>query len=197
MAYKVIVISREFGSGGRTIGKNLAEQLNIKCYDKQIIKQIAKESGFDDKYVEETSESSKSFFEQIFSQDAFYAGPNNQDDIWFIQCQYIHKIAEGPCVIVGRCADYLLNDRDDVLKVFIHSDIESRAKRIVDVYGESDVDAMTRVKTKDKKRISFYEHYTGLNWGDAYNYHLCLDSGKLGIEKCVSIIKQIYEDSNK
>ena len=190
MAYKVIAISREFGSGGRSIGKALANDLNIKCYDKEIIEKIASESGYDPKYIEENGEGNKTFLDRIFSTPMYT--PSNEDNIWALQCDLILKASEEPCIIVGRCADYLLQDREDVLKVFVYADIESRADRIVKVYGESDVKPLERVKDKDKKRIAYYEHYTSFKWGDAHNYDICLNSSKLGIDKCISIIKDIY-----
>ena len=132
----IITISREFGSGGRTVGKKVAEKLGIPCYDSELIQKIAEESGFAENYVKEAGEYTPGgFLSSALSNRAF--GPTNEDILWEIQCRVISELAEkGPCVIVGRCADYILQDKAKCLKVFIHADMAFRAKRIVEVYGE-------------------------------------------------------------
>ncbi len=194
MSGKIITISRQFGSGGRTIGKKLAAELGIPCYDSEIIAEIAKKSGFDQDYVRENSEytSETGLFAALSGVD-FY-GHSNRDEIWITQCRVIRELAEeGPCVIIGRCADYVLKEDHDLLKVFIYSDMESRAKRIVEQYGESDVNPEKRLKDKDKRRAAYYELYTDQKFGDFNNYDLCLNSGTIGLDKCVDIIRQIYQ----
>ena len=194
MAPKIITISREFGSAGRTIGRQVAEQLGIPFYDKELVKQIAVESGFAPTFVEEHGEHSPSAnrFSYAFSQQAVPGAMNGMsmaNYLWSIQCSVIQQIVQqGPCVIVGRNADYILKDRKDVLDVFIHADLELRAERIVRLYGESEKSPETRLNEKDKRRRINYQHYTGRTWGMAQNYDLCLDSGALGIDKCVEII---------
>ncbi len=194
MSYKVITISREFGSGGRTIGKMLAEELGIPCYDREIIEKVAQESGFDKGYIEEMGEYTKGgFLNTIFSNHGYndYT-PSNEDSIWKIQSTIIRNLAaEGPCVIVGRCADYILRDDPDVLRVFVHASIENRAKRIVEVYGEREDSPEKRLKDKDKKRSAYYDYYTDMKFGDGRNYQVSLDSGELGIENCVKILKEV------
>lgn len=192
---KIITISREFGSGGRTIGRKVAEKLGIPCYDHELIEKIASESGLDAGYIKEHGESSGQF---SWLTNAFNAGKSAQDYMWVIQCEVIAKLAkEGPCVIVGRCADYILQDKVDLLKVFIHADINVRAKRVVEVYGETDVKPLQRVKTKDKQRMSYYHFYTDRQWGDAHNYDISLDSGTVGVDKCVDIICELYDRSGE
>ncbi|HCK88506.1 MAG TPA: cytidylate kinase [Erysipelotrichaceae bacterium] len=194
MSGKIITISRQFGSGGRTIGKKLAAELGIPCYDSEIIAEIAKKSGFDQDYVRENSEytSETGLFAALSGVD-FY-GHSNRDEIWITQCRVIRELAEeGPCVIIGRCADYVLKEDHDLLKVFIYSDMESRAKRIVEQYGESNVNPEKRLKDKDKRRAAYYELYTDQKFGDFNNYDLCLNSGTIGLDKCVDIIRQIYQ----
>lgn len=195
MSYKVITISREFGSGGRTIGKQLADALGIPCYDREIIEKVAVESGFDKKYIEEMGEYTKGgFLNTIFSNHNYNYAPSNEDSIWKIQSTIIRNLArEGPCVIVGRCSDYILREEPDVLRVFIHASMESRAKRIVEVYGEREDSPEKRLKDKDKKRAAYYDYYTDMKFGDGRNYQISLDSGELGIEKCVKILKGIVE----
>ena len=111
------------------------------------------------------------------------------DKLYVCQTNVIRDLAEkGPCVIVGRCADFILKDRPDTLHIFIHSDMEHRAERIVRLYGETKQTPQKRLQEKDSKRKVYYKHYTNCNWGDAENYDLCLDSGTLGVDKCADII---------
>ena len=187
---EIITISREFGSAGRTIGKNVAEQLGYAYYDKEIIEKIAEESGLAKRFIERNGEyaTGKNVFSYAFvgrTRD----GLSVNDYLWQKQRETILELADkGKCVIVGRCADHILKERTDCLNVFIHADLEMRAKRIVEVYGESDVKPIERIKDKDKKRSVNYKYYTDKQWGMAGNYHLTLDSGVIGIGTCVEII---------
>ena len=173
----IITISREFGSGGRTVGKKVAEQLGIPCYDSELIQKIAEESGFAENYVKEAGEYTPGgFLSSALSNRAF--GPTNEDILWETQCRVISELAEkGPCVIVGRCADYILQDKAKCLKVFIHADMAFRAKRIVEVYGEREQSPEQRLRDKDKRRAAYHRFYTNMKWGYAQNYHITLDSG--------------------
>ncbi len=120
-------------------------------------------------------------------------GPTNEDILWEHQYKVIADLAaKGPCVIVGRCADYILQDKADCLKVFIHADMAFRAKRIVEVYGEREQSPEERLRDKDKRRAAYHRFYTSMKWGHAQNYHLTLDSGVVGIERCVAIIAELY-----
>lgn len=192
MSKNIITIGRQFGSGGRTIGRMLAERLGVPFYDKELVKQVADETGFDAAFIEETGEfsPSKSIFSFAMSQGipCMQNGLSMSDFIFCIQRQVILKLAEQPCVIVGRGADYILRDREDCFNVFIHADMESRAERIVRLYGESEKKPEQRLADKDKKRKIYYKHYTDREWGDPGNYDMCLNSGKIGIEKCVALI---------
>ena len=192
MKHRVITISREFGSGGRTIGKMVAEKLGIPCYDRELIQKIAVESGFDEQYIRENGEYAPGgFLVSAFSHPT--AAPNNADYLWRIQNQIITRLAEqGPCVIVGRCADYILRDKADCLRVFIHADLSFRAKRIVEEYGEREDSPEQRLRDKDKRRAAYHRFYTDMKWGHAQNYDMTLNSGTLGIEKCVAIIQSLY-----
>lgn len=191
MKNRVITISREFGSGGRTIGKTVAKDLCISCYDSELIEKIAIESGFSQDYVRDVGENSKGKFLSLFSNRAY--APNNEDIIWQTQCKIITELAQkGPCVIVGRCADYVLRDKADCLNVFINADKNFRAERIINVYGENGISIEKRIKDKDKRRAAYHRFYTDKKWGDAKNYDICLNSGTLGIDKCVEIIKSLY-----
>lgn len=194
MYNKIITISREFGSGGRTIGRKVAEKLGIPCYDKEIVEQVAIESGFVKEYIEEKGEylSASGKMSTLFTLHHLYSNMNNEDIIWAAQVKVIKELAEkGPCVIIGRCADYILRDRADVVKVFVYSDMESRATRIVRLYGDQTDTPEKRLKDKDKKRAAYYKHFTDMEWGDPKHYDLCINSGYFGTERCVEIIKNL------
>lgn len=186
MKHTVITISREFGSGGRTIAKEVAKACGIPCYDMEIIEKMAEKCGFSHEYVERESEKASIFrpFGQL----------SNQDYIWMAQRHVVLELAgQGPCVIVGRCADAILAGVVDCLNVFVHASFEKRAERIVNVYGESETPTERRLKDKDRRRASYYQFYTDRKWGDYRNYHIALDSGELGIERCVAIIESLYK----
>ena len=200
MEKKIITISREFGSGGRTIGRLVAQKLGVPFYDKELVKQISVESGFAPNYVEEHGEHApgKSFFSYAFAPQGvpgIMNGLSTNDFLWNIQCSVILQLAdEGPCVIVGRNADYILKDREDALHVFIHADEVFKAERIVRLYGESEKKPEERLKEKDTKRAVNYKHFTDRTWGDCRNYDLSLNSGKLGIDRCVDLIVQLANE---
>ena len=194
MEKRILTISREFGSGGRTIGHAVANALGIPFYDKELVDQVALESGFAPKFVEEHGEHSSScnIFSYAFAPHrvpGVMNGLSTADFLWNIQCSVILQLAEqGPCVIVGRNADYILKDRPDTLHAFIHADMDFRAERIVRLYGESEKSPQTRLNEKDKRRRVHYQHYTGRTWSQAQNYNICLDSSVLGIETCTDIL---------
>ena len=193
MKQGIITISREFGSGGRTIGKVVARKLGIPCYDAELITEMAKQSGFAEDYVREAGEYAPGgLLNSMFTSRA--GGPTNEDILWQIQCNMVAQLAKkGPCVIVGRCGDYILRDRPDVLKVFVHADMAFRAKRIVEVYGQREESPEQRLKDKDKRRSTYYRFYTGRKWGQLDTYDLMLNSGILGIEKCTELICTIFD----
>lgn len=199
MEKKIITISREFGSGGRTIGRQVADALGIPFYDKELVDQIALESGFSPVFVEENGEHapSTSRLSYLFAPQGVpgvMKGLSTADFIWSIQCNVILQLAEkGPCVIVGRNADYILKDRPDAFHVFIHGDLDFRAKRIVHLYGESEKSPEARLQEKDKRRTVNYQHYTGRVWGQAQNYDLCLNSSVIGVDNCAKIIVDLVK----
>lgn len=187
---KIITISREFGSGGRTIGKEVAKQLGIPCYDKDLIEKIAEETGYAKDFIADESEyapNSSSFAYMFLGRGL--DGLSNADKIWIAQKKVIEELAEKEsCVIVGRCADYVLKERNDCLNVFIYADKKFRGERIVKQYGENKIEPEKRLADKDKKRKLNYKYFTEQEWGRRENYHLCVDSGFLGIEKTVALI---------
>ena len=187
---RIITISREFGSGGRTVGKEVAACLGIPCYDRELIEKVAEETGYAREFVEEESEYAPSANDLAYMfLGRGFDGLSNADRIWIEQRKIIEKLAnDGPCVIVGRCADYILKDRSDCLHVFVYADKAFRAERIVKEYGETGVEPGKRLQEKDKKRKLNYKYFTDREWGKRENYHLSIDSGFFGIEKTVSII---------
>ena len=209
MDKKIITISRQFGSAGRSIGKKVAQELGIPYYDKELIKQVAEKTGFSPEFIANIGEyaPSKSIFAYALSFHTNHHGLSGMngmngmsasDFLWVMQRQVILDLAEkGPCVIVGRCADYILRDRDDCLHTFIHADKTKRAERIVRLYGESEKSPEARLQEKDKRRRVNYQHYTGRSWGQAQNYDICLDTGVLGLEQCADIVVSIIENSKK
>ncbi|MBQ5350407.1 MAG: cytidylate kinase-like family protein [Oscillospiraceae bacterium] len=195
MSNRIITIGREFGSGGRTIGREVAKKLGIPCYDQELIEKMAEESGFTREYVEKESENASlgSWAASALGMDGTYTAPTNQDRLWAVQSRIIREIAEKEsCVIVGRCADVILEDKADLLRVFIHADFDARAKRIVEKYGETEIPTEKRLRDKDKRRALYYQFYTDRKWGDIENYDIILNSSALGLERCVDIIASLY-----
>ena len=202
MKKKIVTISRQYGSGGRYIGENLAKAMGVPCYDEKLIDMVAKESGFAQSFVAEKGErmtgsllfniaSSLSFANNVFSNNN---GVTLQDEIYFTQNRIIKELADkGPCVIVGRCADYILREREDCLNVFIFADNESKIERAEKYFNITREEAPAVLKKKDKARANHYKYYTDQEWGMASNYDLCLNSGLIGIEGCVKAIQQVLE----
>ena len=202
MKKKIVTISRQYGSGGRYMGENLAKAMGVPCYDEKLIDMVAKESGFAQSFVAEKGErmtgsllfniaSSLSFANNVFSTNN---GVTLQDEIYFTQNRIIKELADkGPCVIVGRCADYILREREDCLNVFIFADNESKIERAEKYFNITREEAPAVLKKKDKARANHYKYYTDQEWGMASNYDLCLNSGLIGIEGCVKAIQQVLE----
>ena len=196
MKKRIITISREFGSGGRTVGKQLAEKLGVDYYDKELVKQIASASGFAPAYVEEHSDYARG--RSAFSYGLFQSGGSGllsaEDYLWCVQRGVILDLAEkAPCVIVGRCADYILREREDCLHAFLHADKAFRAERIVRLYGESEKAPEKRLDEKDSRRRVSYKHFTGGDWGMSQNYHISLSTSALGLETCVEILAELFQ----
>ena len=190
MAKRIITISREFGSGGRFIGEEVAKQLGIKYYDKDIIAQIAEKSGFSPEYITEKAELSpkKGLFAYAFSgRDV--TGKSIEDMVYEAQRKVILEIVEKEsCVIIGRNADFILKDRDNVLNVFIHGDMPEKVARICKLYNVPEEKAEKMMADIDKRRMTNYRFYTDQKWGMAKNYTLSLNSSELGYDLCEKII---------
>lgn len=189
---KVITISREYGAGGHSIGRRVAQELGIEIYDKDIVRETVKASGFDAELVQREEEEisrSGAFLKNILSSSAYYH--DTRDAIHDVQQAVILRFAQkGPCVILGRCADeVLLRSGIPCLNVFLHASDLHRAARLREMTGISDATELQRLMTKkDLSRRNYYAHYTGRMWGDSHNYHLALDSGILGDDLCVQTI---------
>ena len=190
MAKKIITISREFGSGGRFIGEEVAKKLGIAYYDKNIINHNAEESGMSPDYIQEKAEQypKKGLFAYaLVGRDI--TGKSVEDMVYEAQRKVILDLAgKEPCVIIGRNADFILKDRDDVLNVFIHGDMPEKIQRITRLYNVGEQEAVKMMADTDKRRMANYNFYTEQNWGKASNYTLCLNSSEIGYDKCEAII---------
>lgn len=190
MERKIITISREYGSGGRYIGEEVAKRLGIAYYDKKIIAQTAEKTGLAEEYIEEKGEyaPSSSFFAYAFV-GRHSDGSSIDDYLYAAQRQIILDVAEqGPCVIIGRCADYILRDREDCLHIFVHGNEEAKVRRIMELYHVSETEAKRQLKFVDKKRSTNYNYYTDRKWGVTQNYTLSMNSSELGYETCIEMI---------
>ena len=199
MKKTISTISREFGSGGREIGKKLAEQLNVPFYDKELIEIAAKESGLDKELFEEEDSRTSKGFRLLGALGYSLGGPLStitelslNDRLFLVQSQVIEQVAkEGACVIVGRCADYVLKDYDTVLNVFIHGNMKEKKERAIHSYEVDERDIENSIHKIDKRRANYYEYYTDRKWGRAENYDISLNSSTFGIDGCVEIIKEV------
>jgi cytidylate kinase len=190
-----ITIGREYGSGGRLIGQQVAKELNIAFYDRELIVLAARESGFAEEFVQKMEQKRTiSFINNLYMTG--YELPVSEK-IFLAQSKVIQKVAEeGSCVIVGRCADYVLRDKPNCFKVFIHAPIEERIKRIREEYKEDQSNLEDYIRKQDKNRASYYNYYTHKKWGRAQNYHLCIDSS-IGISTAVRMIKELVTEYSK
>ncbi|NTU88806.1 MAG: cytidylate kinase-like family protein [Actinobacteria bacterium] len=196
----IIVISRQYGSGGRDVGKNLAQDLGIAYYDKALIARAAQESGLSEEFFEKEGEAVYNPFTYLFSYVSSGAGIKEDalpvaDRGFLIQSKVIKGIAANEsCVIIGRCADYILEGVEDFLNVFIHADFETRIARVMERNDITDRDvAITRVKKTDKNRATYYQHYTDKRWGLAANYDTSISTSSFGVDGAVELIKQCLE----
>lgn len=203
MANKIYTIGREFGSGGREVGKKLAAKLGIKLYDKELLQQAAKDSGFCEEIFENHDEKpTNSFLYSLvmdtysvsgYSAAPFLDMPLNHK-VFLAQFETIKKIAEKEsCVIVGRCADYALSDNPDCINIFIHADLDVRIKNVSRNLNITENKARDIINKTDKQRASYYNYYTSKKWGDSKSYNLSLDAGKLGTDNCVEMILKFRE----
>ena len=203
MANKIYTIGREFGSGGREVGEKLAAKLGIKLYDKELLQQAAKDSGFCEEIFENHDEKPTNSFLYSLGMDTYSVSgysaapfldmPLNHK-VFLAQFETIKKIAEKEsCVIVGRCADYALSDNPDCINIFIHADLDVRIKNVSRNLNITENKARDIINKTDKQRASYYNYYTSKKWGDSKSYNLSLDAGKLGTDNCVEMILKFRE----
>ena len=195
----VITLSREYGSGGRYIGKLIAQKLGIKLYDKEFIIKVAEETGLSEQYIKE-NEQKRNVLDVL--NNGYYSDMNNSDELFVKESELIKEVsAKEPCVIVGRCADQILKDNKNVLKVFIYSNMEDKINRAVKYYGMDKKKAEKEISRIDKLRGNHYKYYTGKEWKDFSNYDICINSDKLGVEKAADLIidmaKQLENKNQK
>lgn len=198
----IITIGREYGSGGKEVGQLLAEKLNIKCYDKEILMESAKEIGFTTTVFEENDE--KPVYSLLYNLSLGIGTANIISDykpmattLFIEQFKAIKKLADkGSCIFIGRCSDYVLKDRSNVINLFFHSSTEKRCKCISERLNISNEKALQQLTKKDKNRASYYKYYTEQRWGDAKNYNLSVDTSIVGIEGAVNIVLKYIEELN-
>lgn len=193
---QIITIARGMGSGGRTIGKMLSEELGIKYYDKDLIRLASEESGINEAFFGRVDEKIKTSF---IKRGGVYKGgvidPSSKEftsdrNLFNFQAKIIKQLADKePAVIVGRCADFILKDREDVIRLFIYCDEKTAVKNVIEAYGISEKEAGKLIEKTDKDRSSYYKYYTGRDWQNAMNYNICLDTSRLDYATCVKIIR--------
>lgn len=198
MSIPVITIAREYGSGGRLIGEKVAKNLGIPFYDKELILIAAKKSGFSEEYIRRSEQiKSASFLYSLYMTSQVLP---MSDQIFLIQSKIIQELAEqGPCVIVGRCADYVLRNNPNCMNVFIHAPVEERLRRATEEYGDKAVNMEDYVRKQDKKRSSYYNYFSQNKWGNAKNYQLAINS-TIGITQTATLIQDavnIFSEANK
>ncbi len=198
----IITIGRQFGSAGREIGYKVADDLGIKLYDKEMLDRASKESGICQELFETHDEKPTNSFLYSLVMDTYSLGYSSESytdmpinhKVFLAQFDAIKKIAdEGPCILVGRCADYALEEYDNVLTLFIHASMDARIRRIARIYDLTDAKAKDMIIKTDKKRSSYYNYYSNKKWSSADSYHMCLDSSVLGIEGTAEAIKKLVE----
>ena len=198
MAHQVIVISRQFGSGGRKIGRLLSDRLQIPYYDMALIEIAAKRSDSDYTALLEVDEKKVTrkwyeFSTEVGREYQMKRIPMNEE-LFTLQAEIIKDLAaQGPCIIIGRGADYILRENERMLSVFIHADTKTKQEIVSRHYNLSLEEAMALMKKTDKQRSIYYNYYTGYKWGDVDNYDVTLDRGRLGIEKCVDLLESLYK----
>lgn len=188
----IITISREYGSGGRYIGKLIADKLGIKFYDKEFIYKLAKETGLSEEYIE-NNEQKREILDSLNS--GYYFSMNNADELFIKESELIQQIADKEsCVIVGRCADFILKDRKNVIKVFIYSNMDDKVKRTTEIYGLNKEKAEKEIRKINKLRANHYKYYTEKEWDAHSNYDICINSDALGVEKAAELICEMAKE---
>ena len=188
----VVTIAREYGSGGRYIGKLVSEKLGIKLYDKNFILKIAEETGLSAEYIEK-NEQKRELLDNLNIE--YYSGLSNADELFIKESDLIKKVAdEKSCVIVGRCADFILKNKENVVKVFIYSDKEGKINRATNIYGIDKNKAEKEINKINKLRANHYKYYTEKEWRDPSNYDICINSDSIGVEEAAKLICNMVKE---
>ena len=188
----VITISREYGSGGRYVGKLVADKLGIKLYDKEFIEKIARETGLSEEYIE-NNEQKRNVLSNF--NNGYYFGLTNSDELFLKESKLIKEVStKESCVIIGRCADFILKDEKNVIKVFVYSNMKDKIKRATEIYGFNKEKAEKEITRIDKLRANHYKYYTEKDWNNPSNYDICINSDSLGVEKSADLICEMIKE---
>lgn len=198
----IITIAREYGSGGHLLGERLAKELGIKLYDREFIRMAAQRSGIDEQYIAKNEQSIPSFWLKCIlsknSEQPVEASLSADDILFVAESQIVQELAaQEPCIIVGRCADFVLKDHPKVVKVFCYSDLKSAVNRCVNDYGIPQEQAEAEIRRINRNRIHHYEYYTGWKWGEPHHYHLMLNTGNINLETACKLVKEVYQNITK
>lgn len=198
----IITIAREYGSGGHLLGERLAKELGIKLYDREFIRMAAQRSGIDEQYIAKNEQSIPSFWLKCIlsknSEQPVEASLSADDILFVAESRIVQELAaQEPCIIVGRCADFVLKDHPKVVKVFCYSDLKSAVNRCVNDYGIPQEQAEAEIRRINRNRIHHYEYYTGQKWGEPHHYHLMLNTGNISLETACKLVKEVYQNITK
>lgn len=195
----IITIAREYGSGGHLLGERLAKELGIKLYDREFIRMAAQRSGIDEQYIAKNEQSIPSFWLKCIlsknSEQPVEASLSADDILFVAESRIVQELAaQEPCIIVGRCADFILKDHPKAVKVFCYSDLKSAVNRCVNDYGIPQEQAEAEIRRINRNRIHHYEYYTGWKWGEPHHYHLMLNTGNISLETAYKLVKEVYQN---
>lgn len=198
----IITIAREYGSGGHLLGERLAKELGIKLYDREFIRMAAQRSGIDEQYIAKNEQSIPSFWLKCIlsknSEQPVEASLSADDILFVAESRIVQELAaQEPCIIIGRCADFVLKDHPKVVKVFCYSDLKSAVNRCVNDYGIPQEQAEAEIRRINRNRIHHYEYYTGQKWGEPHHYHLMLNTGNISLETACKLVKEVYQNIAK
>lgn len=198
----IITIAREYGSGGHLLGERLAKELGIKLYDREFIRMAAQRSGIDEQYIAKNEQSIPSFWLKCIlsknSEQPVEASLSADDILFVAESRIVQELAaQEPCIIIGRCADFVLKDHPKVVKVFCYSDLKSAVNRCVNDYGIPQEQAEAEIRRINRNRIHHYEYYTGWKWGEPHHYHLMLNTGNISLETACKLVKEVYQNIAK
>lgn len=198
----IITIAREYGSGGHLLGERLSKELGIKLYDREFIRMAAQRSGIDEQYIAKNEQSIPSFWLKCIlsknSEQPVEASLSADDILFVAESRIVQELAaQEPCIIIGRCADFVLKDHPKVVKVFCYSDLKSAVNRCVNDYGIPQEQAEAEIRRINRNRIHHYEYYTGQKWGEPHHYHLMLNTGNISLETACKLVKEVYQNIAK